>query len=111
LGLVPHDAANAKTPVGFSLFTRIRFFAAAYTMNPSTTANARWSTASFGLESDTSSVDLESLRSHLASCQEPLRTSFILSHSAASVYGFLTARIISTLLLGSLFLAVILRIW
>lgn len=76
-----------------------------------TTPLAQWSTASFGIHPHTSSLELDMLQAHLASCQQPLRTTFKLKQSSQHLYGFFVTRIFSSILISSLVLALLMHGW
>ena len=71
---------------------------------------AQWSTASFGVHPDTSSMDIDSLQAHLTSCRQPLRPVFMLKKSTQHLYGFFVTRIFSTVLIRFALLALLLHV-
>ncbi|MBK7000087.1 MAG: hypothetical protein IPH35_08985 [Rhodoferax sp.] len=72
---------------------------------------AQWKTSSFGQSADTSPVDLDALQEHLTVCRKPQRAAFILQQSAKVLGGFLTARVMTTLVVASLLATAFLRAW
>jgi hypothetical protein len=65
----------------------------------SNTNSARfWSTASFGGNADTSSMELLSLGDHLGVCKSPNGHLFALYCLVESVRGFMAARFVTTLI-------------
>jgi hypothetical protein len=56
-------------------------------------------------------MELETLQAHLTACKKPLNLGLVLQCSASHAYSFLTARIISTLLVLILLLTVLIRVW
>ena len=76
-------------------------------MKPHTLAVPQWSTAAFGTPADTLPVDLDMLRAHIERCTQPLRMEVVLQHGARVAFGFVTARVASSVLVLTLLLTVL----
>jgi hypothetical protein len=72
---------------------------------------SQWSTTSFGPSQDSSIADVHALHAHLARCQRPLRSAFFLRGAAREFGTFLLSRVISTLFIAILLLAILLQVF
>lgn len=70
----------------------------------------RWATASYGVPADTSLVELSALGQHLDLCRSANGQLSALHCAAERVHGFAAARLISTLLVGLLLVALGLQV-
>lgn len=105
-----HHAPKPKVGRSLSLITPptgVVCFAAKHAMNSVNPKFAQWSTASFGLSADTSPLELESLQAHLNSCKSVRGTPHRWQSSAQDVTRFVSGRVISTLLVLVVALAVV----
>jgi hypothetical protein len=68
-------------------------------MKPGVHAHPCWSTASFGDAADTSPMELSALGEHLSLCQRASGRLFALRCTAERVHDFLAARLVTTLTL------------
>jgi hypothetical protein len=80
-------------------------------MNHSSIHLAQWRTASFGIAADTTSNDLETLQAHLSRCKAPQHAALVMRHAARDVRGFLGSRVITVLLVSTLLLLLLVRVW
>lgn len=75
-------------------------------MKTNTNTARFWSTASFGGNTDTSSLELLSLGDHLGVCKSPNRHLFALHCLLESASGFIAARFVTTLLCVALLIGI-----
>ena len=67
-------------------------------------ANPSWTTSSFGGTADTSPMELSALGEHLDSCKGAHSRLFALQCFAESMNGFVSARLVTTLVIATLLL-------
>ncbi|HEX5357153.1 MAG TPA: hypothetical protein VFW93_13110 [Aquabacterium sp.] len=68
-------------------------------MNTGNLSSPSWSTSSFGHGSDTSAGELATLGAHLDLCRRASGKLFLLQCHAESMKGFMSSRIVTTLVL------------
>lgn len=76
-------------------------------MKTNTNTARFWSTASFGGNTDTSSIELLSLGDHLGVCSSPSGHLFALHCVVESIRGFMAARFVTTLLGVALLIGIV----
>ena len=70
-------------------------------------ANPSWKTSSFGGNADTSPMELSALGEHLNSCKGAHGRFFALQCFAESMNGFVSARLVTTLVIATLLLGAV----
>jgi hypothetical protein len=72
---------------------------------------AHWSTTSYGITGEMTSIDIETLQAHLTLCKTPTRVAHILQQAARNVGFFLVTHVITTVLLITLLLTALVWVW
>lgn len=73
-------------------------------MNRHAVATPSWSTASFGDTPDTSPMELSELGDHLGRCKKSRGRMFSLQCAAETMHGFVSSRVVTTLVVAALIL-------
>lgn len=74
-------------------------------MKSSTQLFKQWSTSSFGEPTDISTIELSALGDHLGLCRSSHKHIFALHCAAESMHGFIVSRLVTTLVIATLFIA------
>lgn len=75
-------------------------------MNNIAVVNPSWSTASFGVATDTSPMELSALGEHLTHCRGSHGRLFALHCVAETMHGFVAARFMTTLVVSALLIGI-----
>jgi hypothetical protein len=81
------------------------------TMNPPDGGDARWSTASFGGNADTSPMELSALGDHLGRCKQHHGGLFAVRCGVDLVHGFVASRFVTTLAVLTLLIGALLLVF